>query len=113
MHIDSYSFGLIVIDGKEYANDLLISPEGIMEGWWRTAGHEVTLLDLAKLMRQRPQILIIGTGESGACRVKQEVGDYCRAGNIRLIALPTPAAVAEYNAIPDRSRTVAALHLTC
>jgi hypothetical protein len=113
MNIDSYSFGHIKIDGKEYTNDIIITPSGVKPEWWRKEGHKVWVFDLAECLTQPPEMLIIGTGASGMCEVEAEVEHYCAQNNIELIAVPTPEAVVEYNSLEDKSKTVAALHLTC
>lgn len=113
MNIDSYTFGKIVIDGKEYDDDVIILPQSVQAGWWRVEGHEVTMFDLADIVEHSPKRLIIGTGASGNCRVMAEVFDYCKKEKIELIVKPTPEAVVEYNGLEDKGATVAALHLTC
>lgn len=113
MNIDKYAFGHMVIDGKEYKDDLIITPSGVKGDWWRTEGHEVTMFDLAGALDPKPRLLIIGTGASGMCRVLPEVEDYCRVQKIELIAVPTPEAVVEYNTLEDKEGVVAAFHLTC
>jgi hypothetical protein len=34
MHIDSYDFGHIVIDGVSYSQDVLIWPGHVKKDWW-------------------------------------------------------------------------------
>jgi len=41
--IEHYSFGRIVIDGKEYTKDLIIYPDKIRANWWRKEGHKLRL----------------------------------------------------------------------
>jgi len=113
MKIDKYGFGHIVIDGKEYKNDVIITPGGVRPEWWRKEGHEVSVFDLAEVLASKPKLLIVGTGASGMCRVLPEVEDYCRGQGIELIAVPTPEAVVEYNSLEDKGSAVCALHLTC
>jgi len=36
--IDGYSFGRIVVEGKEYTSDLIIYPDHIQGDWWREEG---------------------------------------------------------------------------
>ena len=111
--IDSYRFGHIVINGKAYTNDVIITPGGVRSNWWRKEGHEFSLFDLSDVLDPPPKRLILGTGSSGMCRVLPEVEDFCRKRGIELIARPTAEAVVEYNSLDDTGSTVAALHLTC
>ena len=34
-HIESFFFGHIVIDGRAYAQDVIILPDHVLGGWWR------------------------------------------------------------------------------
>jgi len=113
LHIDSYSFGHIKIDGKEYTGDIIITPKEVRPEWWRKEGHNISVFDLAECLTPLPERLIIGTGARGMCEVETEVEAYCHQNGIELIAVPTPEAVVEYNSLEDKSKTVAALHLTC
>jgi len=113
MNIDSYSFGRIVIGGREFTSDVLISPKGVKANWWRAHDHDIALFDLGELIRMKPKILIIGTGASGVCKVLPEVVAWCRSSKVELIVKTTPEAVAEYNIIEDKSSVVVAIHITC
>jgi hypothetical protein len=113
MHIDSYSFGRMVIDGASYEDDVILLPSGVRPGWWRVQGHEVSMYDIANIFAAGPDRIIIGTGASGVCQVLDEVVAACHAQKIELIVKPTPEAVVEYNMLTDRSRTACAFHLTC
>ena len=112
MHIDAYHFGSIVIDGVTYDDDVLVTQRGVRKGWWRKAGHDVALFDLAEALDPPPSRIIIGTGAHGQCRVLSDIGAYCKRHGIELVIVPTPEAVVEFNALADQSTTVAALHLT-
>jgi hypothetical protein len=113
VHIDTYSFGKIVIDGTAYDDDVIIAPDGVRSGWWRREAHEASLFDLAEALDPPPARLIVGTGSAGRCQVLDEVRAYCASQKIELLVLPTPEAVVEYNSLEDAGSTVAALHLTC
>ena len=113
MKIDSYRFGHIVINGKSYTGDVIITPQDVRGNWWRKEGHEFSLFDLGDALDPPPARLILGTGASGMCRVLPEIEAFCRKMGIELIVKPTAEAVVEYNALDDTSSTVTALHLTC
>ena len=113
MKIEEYGFGRIVIDGKEYAEDVIITPGGVKPNWWRQEGHDVKLFDLADVLDPKPRLIIIGTGASGMCRVSDEVRSYCNSQEVELVELPTPEAVVEYNELDDKAGVLVALHLTC
>ena len=35
MKITNYSFGHIEVDGLGYSSDIIITPDGVQDGWWR------------------------------------------------------------------------------
>ena len=111
--IDSYQFGLIVVNGKEYTSDVIISPDRVRDGWWRKVGHQLCLEDIAEVITQNPELLIVGTGASGLMKVLPEVHEGAGARNIKLIAEATDRACHTYNQLCHSQRVVAALHLTC
>lgn len=113
MKIDSYNFGEMVIDGTRYNSDLIISFDNIHARWFRQEGHTIRLSDLKKWIPDNCDRLILGTGASGLCKVLPEIQSFCKEHSIELITSPTKEAVKTYNSLTDKSRTVAAFHLTC
>lgn len=111
--IDSYSFGTIVINGKKYSSDVIIYPSRIDSKWWRREGHSLYLEDIEEILRQDPDILIIGTGAYGAMNVPEKVREKIRELGIELIIDKTPSAVKTYNELISSKEIIAALHLTC
>jgi len=69
--------------------------------------------DLKEVLRERPDVLIVGTGYSGLMRVPNEVSDYVKTMEIELIAQSTKEACKTFNRLVQSRRVVAALHLTC
>ena len=67
--IDSYRFGSIVIDGKEYQSDVIIFPDRVMDNWWRREGHKLQLADIEDVLDENPDLVIAGTGVSAAAKV--------------------------------------------
>lgn len=113
MHIDSYEFGRMVIDGRTYTQDLIITPEGIRENWWRLEGHRLQLPDLAEALATKPQVVIVGTGQPGRLRVDPELRLYLQENGIDLLELPTSQACQRFNLLASKRRVLAAFHLTC
>ena len=111
--IDSYRFGLIAVGGKEYSSDIIISPAGVKSDWWRKRGHELCLEDIAGVITENPEVLVIGTGASGLMKVLPDVQQATRARSIKLIAEATDKACDTYNQLSQSQRVAAALHLTC
>jgi len=111
--INSYQFGVIVINGKKYTSDVIIFPDTIKDNWWRKSGHELCLKDIDEVMSGNPDVLIVGTGESGLMKVLPEVEQDANARGIKLIVETTDKACETYNEVCHSQRAVAALHLTC
>ncbi len=111
--IDSYQFGEIAVDGKRYISDVIILPSRVKSGWWRKKGHQVSPEDLAEVMAEKPEVLVVGTGSSGLMLVLPETYRYLEAQDIEIIAQPTDEACQTYNQLCGSRRAVAALHLTC
>ena len=111
--VDSYQFGLIVVNGKEYTSDVIILPERVRDDWWRKTGHELCLGDIAEVITENPEVLVVGTGASGLMKVLPEVQQAVEARGIKLIAEATDKACHTYNQLCQSQRVVAALHLTC
>ena len=42
MNISAYRFGKIHIDGRAYSSDVIITPERVVDTWWRKQGHSVS-----------------------------------------------------------------------
>jgi hypothetical protein len=111
--IDFYRFGQITVNGKKYTSDVIISGDKIKDGWWRKGGHHLQLEDIAEVIAENPQVLIIGTGASGLLKVPPEVNRAVEVRGIKLIVETTDKACYKYNQLCRSQKTVAALHITC
>ena len=113
--IDTYTFGRMTIDGKQYAKDLIILPDGtILHPWWRQNGHRLTLDDLEAVINASPDILVVGTGMSGLMKLDAALYSELAKRNIDVTAQPTTRAVEKYNSLRKHNSGIAAcFHLTC
>ena len=111
--IQSYDFGRIVINNKEYTSDLIFSEKKICDSWWRKEGHQLCYEDLKEAIKLKPTILIIGTGAYGLMKVAPELVKYLEEKNIQVIIKKTKEACNEYNKLYRLENVVAAFHLTC
>jgi len=111
--IELYSFGRIVVDGKEYTSDVIIYPDHVDGNWWRKEGHRLQVADIEKVIEEKPEILIIGTGDSGLMAVPKEIENYITSRGIKLVVDTTKEACDAYNQLSQLGKTIAALHLTC
>lgn len=112
MRIEDYSFGRIVIEGKTYTSDVIIFPERVFSPWWRKEGHLLRMEDLADVLKERPEVLIIGSGRSGVMTVPEDLIKELEKSGITTVVARTAEAVTLFNARMEK-RVIAALHLTC
>jgi hypothetical protein len=111
--INDYRFGQVTIDGKRYHKDVIILPDRIIDGWWRERGHYLQVKDLDEIIKEEPEILVIGQGAYSRMQVSDEVHRFLAGREIELIALPSKEACEKYNELNQATRTAAAIHLTC
>jgi hypothetical protein len=111
--IDSYDFGRIVVDGKAYRSDVIVFPDQVKDNWWRKEGHTLHIEDIEPVVKEKPEVLIVGTGKYGILEVLPETKEYIESKGIELIIEATDRACKIYNELSKDRKTVAALHLTC
>ena len=108
MHIDSYQFGKIVIDGKAYISDCLIIGDSVQPNWWRKHGHLLAVEDLQSIIAAKPSFLVIGCGASELMKVSQDIGQVLHEHNIELFAANTYKAVAKFNELAEKGENALA-----
>jgi len=113
MHIDSYQFGEMIIEGKGHTSDLIILPEAIKSNWWRKEGHLLQIEDLTIVVKAKPEVVVIGQGASGFMTVPVETKRYLEKYRIKVIAQHTAEAYQTYNKLSPKMRVVGLFHLTC
>ncbi len=113
MHIDSYNFGHIVIDGVSYRHDLLIWPGGMKTDWWRQESHFLRANEVTEALAGNPEVLVVGTGDTGNMQVDRDLVTLLKNKGIELVAVPTLEASRIINSLAGKRRLAAALHLTC
>ncbi len=115
MHIDSYSFGHIRIDGVDYHKDVLILRGEVHSPWWRDAGsHLFVPADLQTLISAAPEVVCLGTGNYGRVEVEDATLEAFRDAGSEVVVDRTGPIVERFNRLAEEGRDVAAaLHLTC
>jgi hypothetical protein len=112
--IDSYDFGQIVIDGRRYTSDVIVFPDRVKADWWRKEGHQLHVEDIKEALKEKLDVLVVGTGYSGLVKVLPETEKYVRSRGVELIVQRTGEAYKTFNRfVQSGKRVVAALHLTC
>jgi hypothetical protein len=114
MRIEKTGFGWIIIDGKRYDSDVIITTEGKIKDRYQDfsgSSHSVNREEAEKLLAGNPEVIIFGTGQSGILSLPQETKDYIRAKGVEFICQPTPIALRTFN--QEKRRKSALFHLTC
>ncbi len=114
MKIDSYKYGSITVDGKNFSRDLIIFPGWIKMDWWRKDGHVLNIEDLVEVFAAGPEVLIIGTGESGFMDVPESTRTALADRKIEVVAERSGRAVKLFNKkARSGKKVIGAFHLTC
>lgn len=110
--IDSYRFGEVIVNGRRYTHHVVVSGNTVRK--WRTKeGHLLCPEDLADIIKEGPEVVVIGTGKFGLVRVPETVLDYATNHRVKLICQATDEACRTYNSLAASTSVTAALHLTC
>lgn len=113
MRIDGYRFGEMIVDGKRFHRDLILTGKTVLDSWWREEGHRLRLEDLGAVLDDPPDLLVVGQGDPGLMEVPEEVRTALRALGIDVVVAPTSRAIALFNAAAGRRKVAGAFHLTC
>jgi len=119
--IEEYRFGVITIDGKVYNYDIEVRWDGQVLKWWRGESHIIDVGDVKRAIEQNPEVIVIGTGESGVAKVTQSCQEAIEKKGIKLIIDKTEEAVKTFNVINEESeeeegektKVIGLFHLTC
>ena len=116
--IDSFNFGFIVVDDKQYAYDVMILPDGTVKERdprkGRLGSHSIARSEIEALTKLQPDVVLVGTGVQGMARLAHDAEFYLSKPDLNLTLLPSPQIVRKYNQYIDDGEKVAALiHVTC
>jgi hypothetical protein len=118
-YINSTEFGSITIDDKKY-DQVLIVGEKVEEREYDKlkdffgTSHKIGEWELLELFNEKPEIIIIGTGQSGALTVDEKVINTIKEKGIELIIVKTPEAIISYNKkIQEGKKVNSLIHTTC
>jgi hypothetical protein len=119
--IEEYHFGSIKIDGETYENDVEVRWTGDVLTWSFKKRHLIDVEEVRRAIEEKPEVIIIGTGESGLAEVTEEAQKEIRARGIELIIDETEQAVRTFNVLTEESieeegknkEVIGLFHLTC
>jgi len=114
IQINSTKFGEVTVGGEIYNFDIYIYWDGEMREARTAVRHLFSTEELNFLLRKSPEIVIIGTGQYGSLEIADDVNEFAKEKDIRLIALETPKAIQKFNDLVNTKKRVAAyIHVTC
>jgi hypothetical protein len=112
VRIDGTSFGEVVIDGKTYYSDMIVWWDGKPE--YKEKVHIIDMAEFSSLMKRKPEIIVIGTGQRGAVKITPEVLETAKKKKVEIYAEPSPRAVQLFNSfMAAKKKAVAFIHTTC
>ena len=117
MHVDSFEFGRITIDGVSYGHDLVIDHGAIQKrrkgpSKPRKTDFGHTPLTAAERIPWGARRLWIGTGAYGSLPVTSDLREEARRRGVQLVEKPTPELVQLINrGLPADTNLI--LHVTC
>ncbi len=112
VEITNVKFGEIEVDKKIYYSDMIVWWDGKVE--YRAKSHVFDISDFLKLLEKKPEIIVIGTGMNGICRILEEVEQAAEDKGIMIFKELSPKAAEMFNGfVADKRRVVAVLHSTC
>lgn len=112
--IDSYSFGNIVIDGRRFNSDCIVSQSCVNGDWWRKRGHELSVEDIREVIeKEKPESIVVGKGKYGLMKILKETEEFLNGLGIEIHSGNTDEAVKTYNDISADKKVIGFFHLTC
>ena len=116
MRFDSFSFGLVEIDGVAWDADVVIDRGKVAKRKKKASkrfreefGH--TPLSIEEDIPWKCRRLVIGTGANGGLPVMEDVAREAKRRKVELLVVPTSEAIEALK--KDAEETNALLHVTC
>lgn len=112
--ISSVKFGSITINRKKYEHDVIVTWQGKVKAAETETRHVIGKKELAQLLLERPEVIVIGLGQSALMKISPEVDKFSNEKKLKIIEKPTPQAVKEFNQLVRAGKKVVAyVHVTC
>lgn len=112
VNIDSVKFGELKIDGKIYYSDMTVWWDGKTE--FRIKFHVFGMTEFRKLMKRKPDSIVIGTGIGGIVKVPDDVRKEAKKKKTMIFVDVSGNAIEIFNGlVKDSKKAVAVIHTTC
>lgn len=111
VNIDAVKFGELKIDGKIYYSDMVVWWDGKIE--FRKKSHIFGMEEFKRLLRRKPNSIVIGTGLVDIVNVPDDVREAAKNKKVKLFIDLSINAVDIFNGLVNtRKRPVAMIHTT-
>ena len=111
--IDQFEYGAVMIDGQAYDSDVIIFPDGAVKRWEHKEEHVLGPKDVNKIIKAKPETVIIGLGTIGNVRMQPKAEKRFQEAGIEVVAYKTNKACETYKELRGQRRVAAILHVTC
>lgn len=121
LHFDGEGFGWIIIDGRRYEDDVVVTVDGRIDlrpkqlskkygGWHTVLGPE----EMAGLLEGNPETLVIACGHFGLLPIRSETRALLAGRGVKLETMRISRALKRYQELARQGKRAAALlHVTC
>lgn len=116
--INKTSFGSITVNKEIYEYDIFITFNGEVKKRKKKlskvvygTSHTISKDEAKYIYEDGAEVLIIGSGQYGATELSEEAANYFKKKNCRIILLPTPQAIKEWNRTVGKM--IGLFHVTC
>ena len=115
--INSTEFGSIAIDNIKYSQVLIIGEKVIERDYDKLkelfgTSHKIGAWELDQLFSDKPEAILVGTGQDGALVVDEEIVRQIKEKGIELIVEKTPKIIDIYNHLVNK-KVNCLIHTTC
>jgi len=112
--INSTRFGSITINGKVYdeKDNYIVFWDDEIIPLHTTERHVFGRPELDIILKKNPEMIVVGTGDSGLLKVSEEVRSLCQGKEIELVEMISREAIIRFNENLDK-KVVAFIHVTC
>ncbi|MCK4496953.1 MAG: hypothetical protein KAU24_02075 [Candidatus Aenigmarchaeota archaeon] len=112
VNIDAVKFGELEIDGKIYYSDMTVWWDGKIE--FRKKSHVFDMPEFKKVLKRKPDSIVIGTGLAGIVKVPDDVREIAKIKKIKIFVDTSSKAIDIFNGLAKiGKKAVAIIHTTC
>ncbi len=110
-------FGKIKVDSNEFHDVIILPSEKVLEREYQKikgkygTGHVIDEKEIEIVVREKPEVIVIGTGFDGMAGLTEKAREKILKKNIKLIEEKTPKAIETFLSLKNKKAAV--LHSTC